>query len=238
MEHLSPVVDPDDIESVLTDEVSRLAPGTRLATERDLMERFSAPRSMIRKVLSSMEARFLISREFGSGTYVTDRATMTVGNAIAPSFHAAIAASGKLPETRLVCSSRVALPQFPAEVLGVAPGAEALFLERVGYIDSLPATVVREWVVPERLYDLDTALGVIESVNESLVAFGFNPVRRRTLASVTDTPPEVRATLGQRRPTLCWKLVTASEDKDSGAPLMVSETHMRMDLIDLCFDFR
>lgn len=233
-----PVVDPDAIESVLTDEIARLAPGTRIETERELMDRFGAPRSMIRKVLASMEARFLISREFGSGTYVTDRAVMTVGNAIAPSFHAAIEASGKRADTKLVSSSRVGLPNFFADVLGVATGVDTLLLERVGYIDGLPATVVREWVVPDRLHDLDTALGVIESVNESLVAFGFTPVRRRTLASVADTPPEVRAKLGQRRPTLCWRLVTASGDEQSGLPLMVSETHMRMDLIDLCFDFR
>lgn len=237
MENAPTIVDPDHIESVLSDEVGRMSPGSRLATERELMDRFNAPRSMIRRVLTSMESRFLISRELGSGTYVADRARIVIGNRIAPSFHSAIEAFGKQADTKLVESSRVKLPDLQAEMLGMLPGADTLLLDRIGYVDGLPATVVREWVVPNRLHDLDVALGVIESVYESLQAFGFTPVRRRTVATVTDMPPEVRGRLGQRRPVMCWLIITASEDAKSGQPLMVSETYMRMSLIDLRFDF-
>lgn len=238
MENGPTVVDPNQIESVLSEEVGQMSPGSRLATERELMDRFNAPRSMIRKVLSSMESRFLISRELGSGTYVADRARIVIGNKIAPSFHSAVEAYGKQADTKLVESSRVRLPDLQAEMLGMRPGADTLLLDRIGYVDGLPATVVREWIVPDRLHDLDIALGVIESVFESLKAFGFTPARRRTVVTVTDAPSEVRTRLGQRGPAMCWLIITASEDAKSGQPLMVSETYMRMSLIDLHLDFR
>lgn len=230
--------DPAAIEEQLLSEIAELEPGQRIATERELIERFGAPRSLIRRILNSLEHRFIITREHGSGSFVADRVKMTIGNRLVPSFHAAIEASGKVPKTKVIGSTRVALPARQAEMLGVEEGAETLCLERVGTIDGRTASLVKEWVVPERLRDLDVALGVIESVHEALVAFGFQPRRSQTLATVVDLTPSQRERLHHTGPGLAWKLITASTDATSGVPLMISESLIRMDLVELEFDFR
>lgn len=47
-----------------------LAPGMRLPTERDLSERFSVSRKLVRRALDRLTAEGLIERKVGSGTFV------------------------------------------------------------------------------------------------------------------------------------------------------------------------
>ncbi|WP_028932383.1 FadR/GntR family transcriptional regulator [Pseudonocardia spinosispora] len=49
-----------------------LGPGSKLPTERDLVERLSAPRSAIRRALDALEAEGLVVREVGRGTFRTE----------------------------------------------------------------------------------------------------------------------------------------------------------------------
>jgi GntR family transcriptional regulator, uxu operon transcriptional repressor len=47
-------------------------PGSKLPTERDLVERLSAPRSAIRRALDALERDGLIVRHVGRGTFLTE----------------------------------------------------------------------------------------------------------------------------------------------------------------------
>jgi len=49
-----------------------LGPGTKLPTERDLVDRLSAPRSAIRRALDTLERDGLVVRHVGRGTFLTD----------------------------------------------------------------------------------------------------------------------------------------------------------------------
>lgn len=49
-----------------------LAPGDKLPTERDLVERLSAPRSAVRRALERLEDDGLVIRHVGRGTFLTD----------------------------------------------------------------------------------------------------------------------------------------------------------------------
>jgi DNA-binding FadR family transcriptional regulator len=51
-----------------------LAPGAKLPTERDLVERLEAPRSAIRSALAALERDGLVVRQVGRGTFLTEAA--------------------------------------------------------------------------------------------------------------------------------------------------------------------
>jgi DNA-binding FadR family transcriptional regulator len=53
-------------------EDGRFGPGSKLPTERDLVERLSAPRSAIRRALEALERDGLIVRHVGRGTFLTE----------------------------------------------------------------------------------------------------------------------------------------------------------------------
>jgi DNA-binding FadR family transcriptional regulator len=56
-------------------------PGSKLPTERDLVQRLSAPRSAVRRALEALEHEGLITRHVGRGTFLTDAATRKVEGA-------------------------------------------------------------------------------------------------------------------------------------------------------------
>src|SRR6478735_7052910 len=58
-----------------------LVPGSKLPTERDLVERLSAPRSAVRRALEALEHEGLITRHVGRGTFLTDAVTHKVDGA-------------------------------------------------------------------------------------------------------------------------------------------------------------
>lgn len=235
---MAEVVGITQVESQLAEQISALSPGDRIEGERELVERFGVSRAVVRSALDALERRFIIHRVPGAGTFVADRFDLTVSNREAPSLHATAAATGHEVRTRLVSSGRAPLPERHARLLGVAPGTETLTLQRVGAIDGTPATWGREWVVPGRARDLDAALGVIESVYDALTAFGFEPMRGRSIASVEDVPPEIRVALGFRKPALAWRMITANVDRRTKEPLLVSDSWLRMDAVRLVFDFQ
>lgn len=58
-----------------------LGPGSKLPTERDLVERLAAPRSAIRRALEILERDGLVVRHVGRGTFLTDAAVQQVDGA-------------------------------------------------------------------------------------------------------------------------------------------------------------
>jgi DNA-binding FadR family transcriptional regulator len=58
-----------------------LVPGAKLPTERDLVERLSAPRSAVRRALDALEAEGLVLRHVGRGTFLSEEAVRRNGGA-------------------------------------------------------------------------------------------------------------------------------------------------------------
>jgi DNA-binding FadR family transcriptional regulator len=58
-----------------------LRPGSKLPTERALVEQLSAPRSAVRRALEALEHEGLITRHVGRGTFLTEAATRKVDGA-------------------------------------------------------------------------------------------------------------------------------------------------------------
>ena len=55
-------------------EEGTLGPGSKLPTERDLVERLGAPRGAIRRALEVLEREGVLLRQVGRGTFLTDQA--------------------------------------------------------------------------------------------------------------------------------------------------------------------
>ena len=92
--------------------------GQRLPTERELSEQFGLGRSTVRRVLSELKARGLITQTVGSGTYVSAeiaQALAALGNGEVP----AATSPAELMSARLVLE-----PAVIAMVVGNATGAD------------------------------------------------------------------------------------------------------------------
>ena len=62
-------------------ESGTLGPGSKLPTERALVEQLSAPRSAVRRALENLEHEGLITRHVGRGTFLTEAVTRKVDGA-------------------------------------------------------------------------------------------------------------------------------------------------------------
>ena len=71
------------VEQALRDLLAEdgLRPGSKLPTERALVDRLDAPRSAVRRALAALEHEGLITRHVGRGTFLTDAATRKVDGA-------------------------------------------------------------------------------------------------------------------------------------------------------------
>ncbi|ANY10555.1 phosphonate metabolism transcriptional regulator PhnF [Pseudonocardia sp. HH130630-07] len=61
----------EELRSEIVDE--SLAPGTRLPTERELVERFGVHRHTVRQAVATLATEGLVARRQGSGTFVVER---------------------------------------------------------------------------------------------------------------------------------------------------------------------
>lgn len=225
-----------ELSKTLAEQIADLPPGSRIDSEHALMRRFDTGRSVVRAAVSDLEARFLVRRVQGSGTYVSRRVDFTVSAADSPSFHTGIAAAGAELRTRLEETSIQPAPPEVADALGVPAGTPVRRLLRSGEIDGLRATLLDEWLTPGVAKDVDAGLGVIESVNEILRAYGFEPVRALSRATVEQPPELVTDRLGIDSRTPVWSLETHIADRSSGELLMVSRTWMRLDSVRLIME--
>lgn len=229
--------DPRAIAEVLAAEVSGLPAGARMDSENELGARFGVARSVIRRALEELEGRFLIRRVRGSGTYVGGRIDYRVSSRHAPSLHSTVEAAGGEARTAVLESGPAPLPERVADLLGVDPGVASLRLVRSGHINGCLASVAEEWLAPGVAEHLDAALGVIESVYETLQAFGHLPSRSRCIATLDHPDPTMAALLEIEPGSPAWFLETLTTDARSGAPLLVSRTWMRLDRVRLVLDF-
>jgi DNA-binding FadR family transcriptional regulator len=75
--------------------------GHRLPTERALSEQFGLSRSTVRRVLSDLKSKRLITQTVGSGTYVAERVHEALSD-LAPAGQAAAVSPAELMSARLV----------------------------------------------------------------------------------------------------------------------------------------
>ncbi len=144
------------LKQELRQEISQLAPGSAIATERVLSGRFGVSRTTVRQALQELAVEGLLQRFQGRGTFVAaPKLTQTLQ---LTSYTEDIAASGRRPASRLLDVSVVQASADIAERLGLAPGAAVQRLERLRLADDEPMAVEAVYLDADRFAGIGAAM--------------------------------------------------------------------------------
>src|ERR1700722_14531642 len=117
-----------------------LAPGSALASEAELSERFSVSRGTVRQALAALRAEGLITGGRGRQPVVTRPP-------LAPSFHEMISFSawaeqlGRVPGARTLELTRRPADAEVGSQLGLEPGTNVVQYRRLRLLDGTPAMI-------------------------------------------------------------------------------------------------
>lgn len=221
----------------LEKEITELRAGDRISSEHALMRRFEATRTTVRRAIETLEARFLVRRAQGAGTFVNRRIDYLVSSDGAPSLHRMVERAGAVPRTFLIDTSECAPPTDVAGFLGVAEGDACTRLVRLAYIDDQIAACAEEWIAPGVLDDVGVSLRAIESLAEVLRGTRRDPVRAWSRAATDFAPADLAARLELRETTPTWCLETLTRDGAHGSALMFSRSWLRQDRVRVVIRF-
>ncbi|WP_221585789.1 GntR family transcriptional regulator [Microbacterium sp. G2-8] len=225
------------IADSLESEIAGSAPGDRLPSEHALMRRFGATRTRVRRAIELLEARFLVRRAQGAGTFVNRRIDYLVSPEGAPSLHRTVERAGGVPRTFLIDAVEREAPADIAEFLDLDAGSPCTRLVRLAYIDDQIATCAEEWIAPGVLDNVDVSLRAIESLAEVLRGTRRDPVRAWSRVATDFAPADMAARLETRETTPTWCLETLTRDGAGGAALMFSRSWLRQDRVRVVIQF-
>jgi DNA-binding GntR family transcriptional regulator len=221
-----------DIADELAAELAACAPGTRVASEPELANRFGVGRAAARSALQELERRLLVRRIQGAGTFVNRRIDYVISRSRPPSWHATVIASGATPRSQTKDVQRIALAAQDVDQLGWPVGTPMYRIERHFFIDDLLASVTQELIPVAAVPDLDIALRSVESVDMVLRQLGgARPVRAWCRASLDIPPVDVLRGLGIEASVPVWRIDSISRDAESGRVLLSSSAWTRADAV-------
>ena len=126
----------------------RLREGERIESEDELARRFGISRITVRQAIAELVRKQILVRKQGKGTFVTLPA---VRHDLRRLHGLAGTLFSQAPDANmtLLRYELAAAPADVAEAMGLAPGRQALVLERIYLIGAKPVVFARDWLVPE-----------------------------------------------------------------------------------------
>ncbi|MEE2033477.1 GntR family transcriptional regulator [Rhodococcus chondri] len=216
----------------LADEVAELAPGTKLASEHELMDRFGVGRASARAAVQELERRGLVRRVRGSGTFVNRRIDYVISRERRPSWHRTVESAGAVPRSTVLSSQLRPVPERCAHYLGVEPGTEVHHMRRLRFVDDHVAAVGEEWVKRDALTELGPAMRIEESLDELLRQMGRVDVVRSWCRTAMELPSEeIQAALEMNYVAPVWVVESINRDAATGTAVTYSTAWMRADVI-------
>jgi GntR family transcriptional regulator len=142
------------LRAVLLDLAAReLGPGAAIPSERELMTTYGVSRDTVRKSIESLIVDGLLHRIQGKGTFVA-RPRLESRLHLA-SFSQDMRRRGHTPSTRSLGVERDLPPADVAHALGLGPGQEAWWIERIRLADGQPIALEQGWYPEPLLPDLN-----------------------------------------------------------------------------------
>lgn len=139
------------IEERLTERIesSAIGLGERLPSERELAEGFGVSRMTVRQALASLEARGLLERGVGRGTFVR-RAKIEHDLMRVAGFSEVVERQGLAPSARVTSIDQRLAPAAVARALGLDEGALVVRVERVRLGGGIALALEDSWIPTDR----------------------------------------------------------------------------------------
>lgn len=118
----------------------------RLPSERELSEDFNVSRITVRQALKELEARGLIYKLQGKGTFVSSIENVKTDLASTYSFTDQMKQLGKQPKTTILSFEKVSVTPYLASYLNMDVGSDVYELERLRLADGLPLMFERTYM--------------------------------------------------------------------------------------------
>ena len=197
------------VRRLLLDEIDRgeLAPGQKLAPEREYAARFGISLAPVRQAILGLVEEDYLYRVRGSGTFVRE-AKVEEKIAILSSFTESMRARGFEPDIRTVEQRIVEAPIRVRQAIGAR---QVLSLGRVAVVDGKPVAVLAAYLPADRVPGLvDISLGSGSLYSLLKARYGIDLVRAQSWIEVGRCRPADAALLGVRpgTPTLFVEGIT------------------------------
>ncbi|GAA5010161.1 GntR family transcriptional regulator [Actinopolymorpha pittospori] len=189
----------------LADQLRDTPPGTRVASEYELVASHGVSRLTARAALQELEHRYLVQRVRGSGTFVRRRIDYTISKHIVPSFTATVAAAGARPGTRLLSVRRRDPEPVHSYEPEIADGGSIVEVRRLNLVDGEVAGVLTSVLPGDRLPGLEEHLGddfSLHTLVSQVYGVQLQRYRHQVLLDVPDR--DVADLLGDEAPRPCW----------------------------------
>ena len=137
------------IMQAIRDDIARgaLAPGARVPSEHQLVERFAVSRMTANRALRDLAQEGLIIRTAGSGSFVAEQ-RLEISLLVVPDIAAEITASGRAYSARVIEALAISAPKKMADALGLESGARVFRSLIVHSADQQPMQVEDRLVNP------------------------------------------------------------------------------------------
>lgn len=216
---LAPTGEPKyyELRQWLRQHVDGLPPGTPVAPERTLSERFNISRTTVRQALHDLAVEGRIVRRQGRGTFVAP--PKVTQNLQLSSYTNDMTAQGLRPGSRLVDVAVIEAEPDVATKLGLPERASVVRLERVRFADDEPMAVETVYLDHARFPDIGDRLTTDVSLYALLEAgYGVIPVGADETIETVLAPPAASRLLGTDATTPMLLLTRSSRD-ESGVPV-------------------
>ncbi len=125
----------------------RWAPGARMPSEAELVQRFGVSRMTVNRALNELQTEGLVERRQGQGSFAAPLHRVAATLAIRD-LHEEIAERGHAHQAEVQLQREEAVPAAIADELGLAPGAPAFHTLIVHLENGVPLQCEDRWVNP------------------------------------------------------------------------------------------
>ena len=199
------------------------APGAKLPTEPELMERFGVSRFTVRQALGHLEQRGLVRAEQGRGTFV-HKGVLDYTLSKRTRFSKNLIEQGFEPGGELLVHEIVPATERVAAYLELAAGALVIHRRGIMTADGAPIELGDSYYPADRFPDFDKARRQYPTITAALASYGVTDYERLSTEIEARMPTAEEARL-LRQPKSVPLLVTRKLDVDSdGVPITYSES--------------
>jgi DNA-binding GntR family transcriptional regulator len=223
----------DELEQVVT----AAPPGTRVASEYELVESHAVSRLTARAALQELERRHLVRRVRGAGTFVARRIEYRISADMVPSWSETVRRAGGEPHSEILDIASVRASAEVSRALDLGPGARVTTMTRLGWVDgevaSLGTTSLPTALVPGLAGALTSGGSLFHVLRDR---YGLRPERLWSDAQLDTVPADVALELGYEGRPQAWALRSCNRCADLGRPIELSHSWMRADVFRVVFE--